>query len=88
MIGQRPIDLHLKGLEQLGAHVSQQGGEISLWGKLRGACIYLDLPSVGATENLMMAATLAKGETILLNAAKEPELAVLARCFVKLGAHI
>ncbi|MBR1584392.1 MAG: UDP-N-acetylglucosamine 1-carboxyvinyltransferase, partial [Clostridia bacterium] len=72
-IGQRPIDLHLKGLQKLGAKVEQDGGTVLVSGCLRGANIYLDFPSVGATENLLMAATLAKGVTRIENAAKEPE---------------
>ena len=60
-IGQRPIDLHLKGMAALGAEVTTRQGFIELHGTLRGAVVYLDLPSVGATENIMMAATLADG---------------------------
>ncbi len=87
-IGQRPIDLHVKGLQAMGAHVHAHGGERQLSGKLTGARIYLDLPSVGATENLMLAATLAQGQTILENAAKEPEIVDLADCLIAMGANI
>ena len=78
-IGARPINLHLKGLEALGATIEQTHGYVEAKAtKLRGAKIYLDLPSVGATENLMMAATLADGTTLIENAAKEPEIEDLA----------
>ena len=77
-IGQRPIDLHLKGLQALGAQIHPLGGKRQLSGRLSGARVYLDLPSVGATENLMMAAALARGLTVLENAAKEPEIVDLA----------
>ncbi len=87
-IGQRPIDLHVKGLQGLGAQVYPLGGKRQLSGKLTGARIYLDLPSVGATENLMMAATLAQGQTTLENAAKEPEIVDLANCLNQMGACI
>ena len=73
-IGSRPIDLHLKGLKQMGAEIDIQNGVVhaSVKGRLRGRRIYLDFPSVGATENLMMAASLAQGETIIENIAREP----------------
>lgn len=87
-IGQRPIDLHLKGFAALGARVSQHGGHIKLTGRLTGGEVYFDLPSVGATENVLMAATLAKGETQIDNAAKEPEIVDLANCLNKMGARI
>lgn len=87
-IGQRPIDLHVKGLQAMGAHVHAHGGQRQLSGQLVGARVYLDLPSVGATENLMMAATLAQGQTILENAAKEPEIVDLADCLIAMGANI
>ncbi len=87
-IGQRPIDLHLKGFQSMGAHVVPMGGKRHLNGCLMGAKIYLDLPSVGATENLLMAATLAKGETTIENAAKEPEIVDLANCLIQMGADI
>ena len=87
-IGQRPIDLHLKGLQALGAQGHPLGGMRQLSGRLTGARIYLDLPSVGATENLMMAASLARGCTTLENAAKEPEIVDLANCLNQMGARI
>ena len=87
-IGQRPIDLHLRGLQALGAQVHAMGGMRQLSGRLNGARVYLDLPSVGATENLMMAATLANGQTTIENAAKEPEITDLANCLNQMGAKI
>jgi UDP-N-acetylglucosamine 1-carboxyvinyltransferase len=89
-IGARPIDLHLKGLEQMGAVVALRGGYIDarVAGRLRGATIIFPFPSVGATENLLMAATLADGRTVLANAAREPEIGDLARCLVAMGARI
>lgn len=87
-IGQRPIDLHLKGLQKLGARVETDGGQIRVTGKLQGANIYLDFPSVGATENLVMAATLARGLTRIENAAKEPEITDLCHFLVAMGARI
>ncbi|NCB05089.1 MAG: UDP-N-acetylglucosamine 1-carboxyvinyltransferase [Clostridia bacterium] len=87
-IGQRPIDLHLKGLQALGAKAYQTGGQVQLSGRLVGASVYLDLPSVGATENLMMAATLAQGTTKIENAAKEPEITDLANCLNTMGAKV
>lgn len=89
-IGSRPIDLHLKGFEAMGATVEFGNGfvEISTKEKLKGATIYLDVPSVGATENIMMAATLAEGTTIIENCAKEPEIVDLANYLNKMGANI
>jgi len=89
-IGARPIDLHLKGLEQLGARIALEGGYIDarIQGRLRGATIVFPFVSVGATENLLMAATLAEGRTVLANAAREPEIGDLAACLVAMGAHI
>ena len=87
-IGQRPIDLHLRGLQALGAQVHAVGGLRQLSGRLTGQRVYLDLPSVGATENLMMAATLAQGVTTIENAAKEPEIVDLANCLNLMGAKI
>lgn len=87
-IGQRPIDLHLKGLQKLGARVELDGGVVRVSGGLRGANIYLDFPSVGATENLIMAATLAKGVTRIENAAKEPEITDLCHFLTAMGARI
>jgi UDP-N-acetylglucosamine 1-carboxyvinyltransferase len=89
-IGPRPVDLHLKGLEELGAKIELRQGYIHATAPrgLRGAKLRLALPSVGATENLMMAASLADGETVIANAAREPEVADLARCLVAMGAGI
>ena len=89
-IGARPVDLHLKGLEQLGAKIELKEGyvEAAAPGGLVGARIVFPFVSVGATENLMMAATLAKGRTVLVNAAREPEVGDLARCLVAMGATI
>ncbi len=88
-IGTRPIDMHLKGFEKMGAEIRQSEGYISAkTGRLKGAKIYLDLPSVGATENLMMAATLAEGRTTIENAAKEPEISDLAMLLTAMGAKI
>jgi UDP-N-acetylglucosamine 1-carboxyvinyltransferase len=89
-IGARPIDLHLKGLEQMGTQVVLDGGYITarITGRLRGATIVFPFVSVGATENLLMAATLADGRTVLANAAREPEIGDLARCLVAMGARI
>lgn len=89
-IGSRPIDLHLKGFEAMGAEVHVGNGyiEATIDGRLQGAKIYLDMPSVGATENLMMAAALAEGKTILENCAKEPEIVDLANYLNKMGAKI
>lgn len=88
-IGVRPVDLHLKGFLALGAKMKHEAGRMVLTAKrLRGARIYLDFPSVGATENLLMAATLAEGETVLENAATEPEIENLAAFLNKAGAKI
>lgn len=87
-IGQRPIDQHLKGMSALGAKVAFDHGGVTLTGRLRGAVIYLDMPSVGATENLIMAATLAEGTTRIENAAKEPEIVDLAAFLSSMGAKI
>ncbi len=88
-IGSRPIDLHLRGFEDLGAEVSMGGGYAQVKrDRLIGAEIYLDFPSVGATENLMMAATLAKGKTTIENAAKEPEIVDLANFLNRMGARV
>ncbi len=89
-IGSRPIDLHLKGFEALGATNEVNDDEISIEAKngLLGTEIYLDFPSVGATQNIMMAATLADGKTTLDNAAKEPEIVDLASFLSKMGANI
>jgi len=88
-IGSRPVDLHLKGFHCMGAKSRQEHGVIDLTTKkLKGTSIYLDFPSVGATENIMMAAVLAKGQTIIENAAAEPEIIDLADFLRKLGANI
>ncbi len=88
-IGSRPVDLHLKGFQNLGATVTKGYGYVEVkCDELIGAKIYLDFPSVGATENILMAATVAKGRTTIENAAAEPEIADLA-CFLnKMGARI
>lgn len=88
-IGTRPIDLHLKGFKALGATIDIDHGNIGAYTeKLVGDRIYLDFPSVGATENIMMAATMAEGETIIDNAAMEPEIVDLSNFLNKLGADI
>ena len=92
-IGKRPIDLHLKGFRALGADVVEDddNGRVIVTAPedgLAGDAIYLDFPSVGATENIMMAATLSKGTTIIENAAKEPEIIDLANLLNKMGARI
>jgi UDP-N-acetylglucosamine 1-carboxyvinyltransferase len=88
-IGARPINLHLKGLEAMGATIEHSHGYVEATAsRLRGAKIYLDLPSVGATENLMMAATLADGTTIIENAAKEPEIEDLAHALNDMGGRV
>ena len=88
-IGARPIDMHLSGLEAMGATVIQDGDEIEVRAEdLHGAQITLDFPSVGATENLIMAATLADGLTIIDNAAREPEIQDLCRMLNEMGARI
>lgn len=89
-IGARPVDLHLKGFKALGADIENDTTKIEAEAKngLVGNSIYLDFPSVGATQNIMMAATLAKGETVLDNAAKEPEIVDLASFLNKLGAKV
>jgi UDP-N-acetylglucosamine 1-carboxyvinyltransferase len=88
-IGARPINLHLKGLEAMGAKITLDHGYVEARARrLRGARIYLDLPTVGGTENLLMAATLAKGTTVLENAACEPEIVDLAAALNAMGARI
>lgn len=92
-IGARPVDLHVRGLQALGADVQIEHGIVQAYskqpgGRLRGAKIYLDYPSVGATETLMMAATLADGETVIENAAQEPEVVDLAEFCIAMGAKI
>lgn len=89
-IGSRPIDQHLKGFEAMGATVKVGNGfiEAEVQDRLKGAKIYLDFPSVGATENIMMAATLAKGTSVIENAAKEPEIVDLANFLNSMGAKV
>jgi len=88
-IGTRPIDLHLKGFKALGAIIDTDHGNIGASAEeLVGSKIYLDFPSVGATENIIMAATMAKGETIIDNAAMEPEIVDLSNFLSKMGANI
>lgn len=88
-IGTRPIDLHLKGLEALGARIEQHDGYIEAFAdRLIGSHIYLDFPSVGATQNIMMAACLAQGTTEIDNVAREPEIVDLANVLNKMGAHV
>ena len=88
-IGSRPIDLHLKGFNLLGAKVTEDEATISAVAEeLQGTTIYLDFPSVGATENIMMAVTLAKGETYIENAAMEPEIVDLSNFLRKMGAKV
>jgi UDP-N-acetylglucosamine 1-carboxyvinyltransferase len=91
-IGARPIDLHLKALDALGADVAMEGGYIQARaredGLLRGGRVVLSSPSVGATETALMAATLARGESEILNAARDPEVCDLAECLVAMGARI
>ena len=87
-IGQRPIDLHLKGMEAMGAQVQLTPGSVTLQGMLRGGNVYLDFPSVGATENILLAAALVKGVTRIENAAKEPEIVDLCGCLMQMGAGV
>jgi len=88
-IGSRPVDLHLKGLKALGAKVEMEHGFVIVKGsKLKGAQVHLDFPSVGATESIMMAATLAEGETVIGNAAQEPEIVDLADFLNRAGAKV
>lgn len=89
-IGNRPIDLHNKGLRLLGARILMGDGVVEAMARngLKGSLVYLDFPSVGATENIMMAATLAKGVTTIENAAEEPEIVDLANFLNKMGARI
>ncbi|RYE90332.1 MAG: UDP-N-acetylglucosamine 1-carboxyvinyltransferase [Myxococcales bacterium] len=88
-IGARPVDQHLKGLEALGAKISLSRGYITAeCGRLRGAEVVFDMPTVTGTENLMMAAALAKGRTTLINAAMEPEVEELGLVLNKMGAQV
>jgi UDP-N-acetylglucosamine 1-carboxyvinyltransferase len=88
-IGSRPVDLHLKGLQALGAEVSVENGYIKARAKrLKGARIHMDLVTVTGTENIMMAAVLARGTTVIENAAQEPEVIDLANCLNAMGAQV
>ncbi|MGZ5071601.1 MAG: UDP-N-acetylglucosamine 1-carboxyvinyltransferase [Usitatibacter sp.] len=88
-IGERPVDLHIKGLTAMGAEIAIEAGNIHATARrLKGARIFMDTVTVTGTENLMMAACLAEGETVLENCAREPEVVDLARCLVAMGARI
>ncbi len=88
-IGLRPVDLHIKGLQAMGAEIEVENGYIrARAARLHGARIFMDLVSVTGTENLMMAATLAQGTTVIENAAREPEVVDLAQCLISMGAKI
>src|SRR5687768_2955550 len=88
-IGQRPVDQHVKGLQAMGASIAIEHGYMSATAeRLRGARIVMDMVTVTGTENLMMAAALAEGETLLENAAREPEVVDLANCLRAMGARI
>ena len=87
-IGLRPVDQHVKGLEAMGAMIDLEHGYINATGRLRGATIVFDMPTVTGTENLLMAATLADGTTVLENAAREPEVVDLADCLNAMGARV
>jgi UDP-N-acetylglucosamine 1-carboxyvinyltransferase len=88
-IGQRPVDLHIKGLQALGAEVTIEHGYIQARARrLRGARLFMDIVSVTGTENLMMAAALAEGTTVIENAAREPEVVELAHCLNAMGARV
>jgi UDP-N-acetylglucosamine 1-carboxyvinyltransferase len=89
-IGSRPVDQHLKGMQALGAHVSVDHGFIKAHtdGRLKGGRVVFDMASVGATENVLMAACLAQGTSVIENAAMEPEIVDLADCLIALGADI
>ncbi|MFD2229681.1 UDP-N-acetylglucosamine 1-carboxyvinyltransferase [Alkalimarinus sediminis] len=89
-IGSRPVDLHIRGLEAMGANIVVEDGYIkaSTNGRLKGAHIFMDTVTVTGTENLLMAATLADGKTVLENSAREPEIVDLAECLIAMGANI
>ncbi|EZQ15894.1 UDP-N-acetylglucosamine 1-carboxyvinyltransferase [Pseudomonas sp. G11-1] len=90
-IGSRPVDLHIRGLEAMGAEITVEGGYIKAKapeGGLRGAHYFFDTVSVTGTENILMAATLARGQTVIQNAAREPEVVDLAECLIAMGAQI
>ncbi|SMC27094.1 UDP-N-acetylglucosamine 1-carboxyvinyltransferase [Andreprevotia lacus DSM 23236] len=87
-IGARPVDQHIKGLQAMGAEIVIEHGYVKASGKLKGARIVCDMVTVTGTENLLMAATLAVGTTVIENAAREPEVVDLAECLIKMGAKI
>jgi len=87
-IGSRKVDMHIRGLEQLGVRVSTEHGYIDATGRARGADVVLDFPSVGATENLLMASVVGEGVTVIDNAAREPEIVDLATMLADMGARI
>jgi len=88
-IGSRPVNLHIKGLQALGARIEVENGTIKARvDRLKGTRLVMDLVTVTGTENLMMAATLARGTTLIENAAREPEVVDLANCLIAMGAHI
>ena len=88
-IGSRPVNLHIKGLEAMGAEIGIKEGYVKARaGRLKGTRIFMDMVSVTGTENIMMAATLAEGTTVIENAAREPEVVDLAKCLVTMGAKI
>ncbi|MDP0588641.1 MAG: UDP-N-acetylglucosamine 1-carboxyvinyltransferase [Candidatus Endonucleobacter bathymodioli] len=89
-IGSRPVDLHIRSLQMMGADIIVENGYIkaSVKNRLKGARIFMDIVTVTGTENILMAATLAEGETIIENAAKEPEVVDLAKCLISMGAKI
>lgn len=87
-IGGRPIDIHINALKELGAKIKEENGKIICFSPVKGGKTALPFPSVGATENIILGAVLAQGETTLLNAAKEPEIADLANCLNSLGAKV
>lgn len=88
-IGSRPMDQHIKGLQELGIKVNEKHGYIEAWAdELKGGDVYFDVPSVGATENVMMAAVFAKGTTLIHNAAREPEIVDLQNFLNKMGARV
>src|SRR5690606_28562330 len=88
-IGQRPVDQHIKGLQAMGATISVEHGYINATApRLKGARLIMDMVTVTGTENLMMAAVLAEGRTVLENAAREPEVVDLANCLIAMGAKI
>lgn len=88
-IGARPVDQHIKGLQSMGADVNvEHGYVVAKVGRLKGALLFTDMVTVTGTENLMMAACLAKGETVIENAAREPEVVDLAKCLISMGAQI